>query len=136
MKARLPESLLGRGTNEQPLHKTSEASASDNHLEPAGPVYLMGGTLEICGLFASTTAKKLGAANPLASAARDSRGGDLSVSGDTRTLRFLSDRTELHRFVPSRRQNRSGLFLCPLAREVSVCCWPSQCIRPVLWLFH
>jgi hypothetical protein len=59
MKARLPESLLGRGTNEQPLHRTSEASVTGNHLKPAGLVCLMGGTLEVCALFASTTVKSL-----------------------------------------------------------------------------
>ena len=48
MKARLPESLLGRGKNEHPLHRTSEASASGNHLEPAGLERLMRATLDVC----------------------------------------------------------------------------------------
>ena len=60
MKARLPESLLGRGKNEHPLHRTSEASASGNHLEPTGPDRFMRATLDVCAFFASTTAKKHG----------------------------------------------------------------------------
>ena len=60
MKARLPESLLGRGTNAHPVHRTSEASVSGNHLEPAGLECPMRATLDVCVLFASTTAKKHG----------------------------------------------------------------------------
>ena len=60
MKARLPESLLGRGKNEHPLHRTSEASVSGNNLEPAGLERLMRATLDVCVLFASTIARKHG----------------------------------------------------------------------------
>jgi len=55
MKARLPESLLGRGTNEQPLHRTSAASATGNRLKPAGLEFLMRATLDVFVFFASKT---------------------------------------------------------------------------------
>ncbi len=58
MKARLPESLLGRGTSEHPLHRTSEASVTGNHLKLAGPEYLMHATLDVCVSFASKTLAK------------------------------------------------------------------------------
>jgi len=60
MKARLPESLLGRGTNAHPVHRTSEASAIANHLKPAGLECPMRAMLDLCVLFASTIAKKHG----------------------------------------------------------------------------
>jgi hypothetical protein len=67
MKARFPESLLKRGKNEHPLHRTSEASATGNHLKPAGPECLMRATLDVCVFFASTTAKKHGRRGSLTS---------------------------------------------------------------------
>jgi len=60
MKARFPESLLKRGNTEHPLHRTREASATGNHLKPAGPECLMRTTLDVCVFFASTIAKKHG----------------------------------------------------------------------------
>jgi hypothetical protein len=61
MNARLPGSfLLKPGKIEHPLHRTSEASAIGNHLTPAGPDCFMRATLDVCLLFASTIAKKLG----------------------------------------------------------------------------
>jgi hypothetical protein len=50
--------LLKRGTNEQPLHSTREASATGNHLKPASPECLMRETLDVCTFFASMTGKK------------------------------------------------------------------------------
>jgi hypothetical protein len=59
MKARLPESLLGRGKNAHPLHRNSDASASGNHFKPERPECLMRETLDVCVLFASTIAKTM-----------------------------------------------------------------------------
>ena len=37
MKARLPESLVGRGKSEHPLQRTSEASATGNPIKDKAP---------------------------------------------------------------------------------------------------
>src|SRR5450755_1382942 len=41
MKARLPESLLGRGTSEHPPQSMSEASATGSPMKTARPEYFM-----------------------------------------------------------------------------------------------
>ena len=58
MKARLPESLAGRGKSEHPLQRTSEASATGSPMKTTRPEHFMRATLEGCVFFASTIAKK------------------------------------------------------------------------------
>jgi hypothetical protein len=51
MKARLPESLLGRGKNEHPLQSMSEVSATGNQMKTTRPEHFMrnaGGVRVFC----------------------------------------------------------------------------------------
>ena len=58
MKARLPDSLLGRGRNEQPLPSMSEASAAGSQMKATLHEHCMCATLEVCVPFASAIAQK------------------------------------------------------------------------------